>query len=526
MNDNSTMIIYQDIYKLNDIANKISLKTRNKELSLLISPIKHIENIKSYKLIKTTSLFNEKRDESLINFYYNKEKHQILMSHPTNERIILKPSDKNTYVNDTKSQYDKVLQPITDKITSLEIIDTELSNLTCGLMENIGYNTTFSNIKKLTYNRCKLYNQKPRLIDNKLNTNAIADFGAQHSTAYISKTGIQLEKLIIKDCDFGAQYIYGSLLGPSLKELIIENLNAPELENVGTVFQMNRCEKIILRNISAPHLTSISDLFLGCNRLKEIELTNVFNDCINLNYIDSMCKGCISLKKITGLETNKLENIVSIESVFDDCISLEEINLSTLNSSKLESITRAFNMCKNLKRLNIQNIGQAQRIARINRVFTDIPKECEIILDNKIKQPINENTRRSIRALEFYREFWDKLEPNKTISEKEFSLFEQTLYYVEGIDNLIVSTIAKNIMGKEIKSGTLQYYKAKEIMLIPYKSRDELERIITKAEMFKEIIYQASNCIYIYSEEAECLKALANTIYVNNKEITQATSIR
>ena len=68
MSDNSTMITYQDIYKLNDIANKISSKARNNELSLIISPIKHIEDIEHYTKIKTTSIFNVKRDENLLNF--------------------------------------------------------------------------------------------------------------------------------------------------------------------------------------------------------------------------------------------------------------------------------------------------------------------------------------------------------------------------------------------------------------------------------------------------------------------------
>lgn len=526
MSDNSTLITYTDINKLNDIANKISSKAGNTELSLIISPIKHIENIKSYKIIKTTNIFNTKQDVNLIKYYYNKEKHQILMSHPTNERIILKPFDKDTYVNNTKTQYEKVIQPITDKITSLEIINTELPNLVCGLAEKTGYGTIFSNLKQLTYNKCNLYKQKEYLVDNQLNINSVKDFGIQHSTAYISKTGIQLEKLIVKDCKFGAQYIYGSLIGPSLKELIIENLTAHELENIGTIFQMSRCKKVTLRNISAPHLSSITDMFLGCNKLKELELTNVFNACEHLNYIDSMCKGCVSLEKIIGLETNKFDNIVSIESAFESCISLAEINLSTLNSWKLERITRAFEMCLNLKKLNIQNIGMSDKIIRVSRAFQDIPKDCEIITDIKIMQPINNSTKRSIRALEFYREFWDKIESKKTISEREFSLFEQSFNYINGIDNLIIGTIKKNMLHMERKIGAIDKYKASEIMLIQYNDRNKLEQLIAKAEMFKEVIYQASNCIYIYSEETNCLKVLANKIYIDGKQITEDTSIR
>lgn len=526
MNEDVTLIKYNDILKLNDIANKISSKAANEELSLIISPIKHIESINKYKEIKTTNIFNVKQNENLIKYYYNKEKHQILMSHPINEKIVLKPYDNNTYITNTKPQYENVIQPITNKITSLEIIDTELPNLVCGLEEKIGYGTTFSNLKQLTYNKCKLYKQKEYLIDNQLCIESIKDFGIQHSTAYISKTGIQLEKLIIKDCKFEAQYIYGSLIGPSLKEIIIENLTAPELENIGTIFQMSRCEKVTLRNISAPHLSSITDIFIGCNKLKELELTNVFNNCEHLNYIDSMCKGCVSLEKIIGLETNKFDNIVSIESAFESCTSLDEINLSTLNSWRLERIARAFEMCLNLKKLNIQNIGKADTIIRVSRAFYGIPKECEIIIDRKIRQPINDSTKRSIRALEFYREFWDKIDDSKVISEREFSLFEQTFNYIEGIDNLIISTIEKNILHTERKTGIIDNYKASEIMLILYNTNEELERLIAKAKMFKEIIYQASNCIYIYSEEAECLKVLANKIYINSKPITEDTILR
>lgn len=526
MSDSSTLITYKDILKLNDIADKISSKAGNTELSLIISPIKHIEDIKSYKIIKTTNIFNTKQDKNLIKYYYNKEKHQILMSHPTNERIILKPFDKDTYDTDVRTQYRNVIQPITAKVTSLEIIDTELPNLVCGLTEKIGYGTTFSNLKQLTYNKCKLYKQKPYLINNTLDLDSVSVSNIQHSTAYVSKTGTQLAKLIIKDCECGAQYIYGNLIGPGLKELIIENLKAPELENLGTIFQMSRCEKVTLRNISAPHLFSITDMFLGCNKLKELELTNVFNDCEHMNYIDSMCKGCVSLEKIVGLETNELNNIVSIESAFENCISLDEINLSTLNSWKLERISRAFEMCLNLKKLNIQNIGTADSIIRVSKVFDGITKDCEIILDRKIKQPINDSTKRSIRALEFYREFWDKIESKKTISEKEFSLFEQSFNYIKGIDNLIIGTIEKNMLHEERKAGAIDNYKASEIMLIQYDNRNKLEQLIAKAEMLKEVIYQASNCIYIYSEETNCLKVLANKIYIDGKQITEDTSIR
>lgn len=67
MSNNSTLITYKDILRLNNIADKILLKAANTELSLIISPIKHIEDIKSYKIIKTTNIFNTKQNENLQN---------------------------------------------------------------------------------------------------------------------------------------------------------------------------------------------------------------------------------------------------------------------------------------------------------------------------------------------------------------------------------------------------------------------------------------------------------------------------
>ena len=89
------------------------------------------------------------------------------------------------------------------------------------------------------------------------------------------------------------------------------------------------------------------------NKLISIDLSNL--DTSLVTNMNSMFEECNSLEYIdlSKLNTSKVE---SMDKMFSKCTSLESINFSNLNTSKLKSINFMFSECSSLKSINLRNL--------------------------------------------------------------------------------------------------------------------------------------------------------------------------
>lgn len=94
----------------------------------------------------------------------------------------------------------------------------------------------------------------------------------------------------------------------------------------------------------AAHITSLRSIFQNCTSLETVDISG----CVNAKNLTDAFFGC---ENITSMDLSKFNNIVSSESMFDECYKLESVKLPaniTLNKF-------AFGDCRSLKKIDWSN---------------------------------------------------------------------------------------------------------------------------------------------------------------------------
>lgn len=139
-------------------------------------------------------------------------------------------------------------------------------------------------------------------------------------------------------CDM--QYMFSNC--KSLKKVIFNEKYGKNV-NININFEANTSVNIFNRSdINADHM------FDGCVQLKEIELHNIYNtyNVISMNYMFNDCN---------SLETVNLKNFnvytIRMIGMFRNCYSLKELNISTINTASTRSMCYMFYKCYQLKKI-------------------------------------------------------------------------------------------------------------------------------------------------------------------------------
>ena len=93
-------------------------------------------------------------------------------------------------------------------------------------------------------------------------------------------------------------------------------------------------------------LSTMNSMFKDCENLIKIDLSKI--DSLKIESMSEIFKGC---SKLTSVDFSNFQspNLFNISSMFQDCSSLNEINLPDFNTNNLKDISNIFNNCKNLK---------------------------------------------------------------------------------------------------------------------------------------------------------------------------------
>lgn len=174
----------------------------------------------------------------------------------------------------------------------------------------------------------------------------------------------------------------------NIEKLDLHNWDVSKVTNITSLF--NTCISLKQLNITGwqiSGITSLSSIFYRCICLKEIDLSNwhitnacnsiyaCFYSCCSLQYLNipndwdlsgisantgssvasDIFSRCHSLKRITGISNWNLNKATAASSIFNECFSLEEVDVSGWNVSKLTSFSSLFANCWSLKNIDVSN---------------------------------------------------------------------------------------------------------------------------------------------------------------------------
>lgn len=81
--------------------------------------------------------------------------------------------------------------------------------------------------------------------------------------------------------------------------------------------------------------------------------TVIFNEPVNLQSMKNLFAGCTNLVQITNPNNMKVENAKSAQSAFEDCMSLNALDVTSWNTTNVTDMSNMFKSCSNLNEINL-----------------------------------------------------------------------------------------------------------------------------------------------------------------------------
>ena len=184
-----------------------------------------------------------------------------------------------------------------------------------------------------------------------------------------------------------------------IEELDLSDWDVSKVTNLSTTFCGCYClKRLNLSGWQTSTLTSVSNLFAGCHSLTTLDIswlqvtsscTNIysmFSNCWSLKRLDiptwnvgglsssnntgnSMFSACYSLETITGIKNWNFQHTNSLSSVFANCWSLKNVDVSGWGVSTVTSLASLFENCYSLKTLNLAS-WQPQNVTTFASMFS------------------------------------------------------------------------------------------------------------------------------------------------------------
>ena len=165
----------------------------------------------------------------------------------------------------------------------------------------------------------------------------------------------------------------------NLKNVDLHSLDMTSATNIGSMFALcSSLEEIDLSGFNTPVLDNIGWLFYFCTSLKQVVFGNTFNtsnvsrfegvfeECSSLESIDissfnmenatsywRLFSGCINLKTILG--NTPVRRGTTVTSMYTNCRSLTTIDVSDWDVSETDNLSGVFQGCSSLQSLDIKN---------------------------------------------------------------------------------------------------------------------------------------------------------------------------
>ena len=122
-----------------------------------------------------------------------------------------------------------------------------------------------------------------------------------------------------------------------------------DCENLTTINHME--------NLYTNTTDDMTSMFENCSSLKEIDLSNF--ETKNVYYMNDMFMNCSSLKTIDTSKFNTAK-LKDMQFMFYNCSSLQTLDVSNFNTSNVTDMTNMFYNCKLLKNINLTNFDTSK----------------------------------------------------------------------------------------------------------------------------------------------------------------------
>ena len=112
-----------------------------------------------------------------------------------------------------------------------------------------------------------------------------------------------------------------------------------------------------MRGIDFTNAYSITKMFLGCESLTSLDFHD--DTFSKVKYASGLFSGCSSLENISFASENVFASNEKFDSMFYDCYSLKQLDLSSFDTSKATTMDSMFGYCHNLEELDLSNFNTA-----------------------------------------------------------------------------------------------------------------------------------------------------------------------
>ena len=135
--------------------------------------------------------------------------------------------------------------------------------------------------------------------------------------------------------------------------------------------------------------SNVSSMFAKCEALESVLLPKIIRPISSFTY---MFDGCIKIKNI-DLTSVRFSSPSSMASVFNGCKSLESVNLSTLDTRQVTSANSAFGACTSLSNIIFsENLFPNKGFKDLNLSDCPLTHDCAVDIFNKLATRTNSPT--------------------------------------------------------------------------------------------------------------------------------------
>ena len=146
--------------------------------------------------------------------------------------------------------------------------------------------------------------------------------------------------------------------------------------------------------------------------------------------MEFMFDECINLTEIKGINKFNTINVASMNSMFQNCNSIEYLDLSSFNTSNVTNMSRMFKKCYKLKQIKGINNFNISKVTDKDEMFEECNELEYLILSKfsihddinnnykeKLKKELNEERRKNLELMNIIK--LQKENPVKIVSESE-----------------------------------------------------------------------------------------------------------
>ena len=136
----------------------------------------------------------------------------------------------------------------------------------------------------------------------------------------------------------------------------LENVNMSNVSDMNYMFyNCSSLNALDLSMINVDNATSMQSMFAGCTSLTSLNVTNW--NTSNVTNMREMFNGCTLLTEITGLENLDVSNVEDMSYLFFNDNSLESLDLTKWNVSKVTNMKQMFSGCASLTEISASHEG-------------------------------------------------------------------------------------------------------------------------------------------------------------------------